>query len=107
MVVDFSEWSVNIVAEPVVEREPTPRFPIVLNKETRLPHAVIGSKEAGTACHTGKCADKESCKVFGWISRVSRKPELISAIGVIALDFAGLPPDESRSGLDRVLAKGV
>src|SRR4029077_8377495 len=104
---NFSEWSVNIVAEAIVKSEPAPRFPVVLNKEPRLPHAIVGCKEAGTAGHAGECADKEGRQIFGWISGISGKPELISAIGIIALDFAGLPPDECRSSLDCVLAKGV
>src|SRR5580765_3621539 len=107
MVVDLSEWCVNIIAEPIVEREPTPRFPVVLNIKARLPHAVIGGKEAGTAGNAGKCADKEGRQVFGWVSGISRKSELISAIGVIALDFTGLPPDERCSSLDCVLAKVI
>src|SRR5215831_6120587 len=107
MVVDLSEWGVNIIAEPVVDREPAPRFPVVLNIEARLPHAVIGGKEAGTAGHSGKRADKEGRQIFGWVPGISRKSELISAIGVIALDFTGLPPDERRSSLDCVLAKVI
>src|SRR5258708_8853977 len=110
MVVHLSEWCVYIVAEAVVDREPSLYVPVVLSKQAWLPHPVIWGKQDGTPGHSGKGDNQEwgqvACVLVG-SSTIFLEPKLIAAIGVIALDLAGLSPDQRGSGLDGVLAKSV
>ncbi len=90
---NFSKRRVNIVTEAVIDSEPPHCSPVVLNVETWLPHPVIGGEQAGASGHPGKGADQECSQVLGGIATIFLESELIPAVGVVALDFAGLSPD--------------
>src|SRR6266700_3013207 len=104
---DFGKRGVYVVTEAVVHREPPSQFPVVLSKKAWLPKPEIRGKKAGASGHTRKGANKEGGQVLGGVLTIFLKSELIPAISVVALDFAGLSSDQRSSRLDGVLAKVV